>query len=88
MLILHLEARRRGGSIWDDVGANGWLVGLLAVFASVLLASVVVVGLRSVGTATLDWASFALDAVGLASAGVAVFALARYEYLRGTDAVR
>ena len=88
MLILHLEARRRGGSLWADIGPKGWLVGLLAVFASVLLASVVVVGLQSLGTSSTDWVSFSIEAVGLAGVGVAVFALARYEYLRGMETVR
>lgn len=82
--ILHLEAKRRGGSIWKDIGPKGWIVAILTAFSAGLFASVVVNGLQTPYNVPLDWTPFLIEAPIFAGVGLLVFAVARREFLRAS----
>ena len=75
-LILHGFAVRRGGSIMRDLGARGWVVALLVVFASSLFSAVVVNALVAPYNVPVDWTPLLIEGPILAALGAGVFFLA------------
>ncbi len=82
--ILHVEARRRGGSIWKDVGPNGWFVALLIAWAASSFAAAVLNGLQVVSSPTPDWFLFLIETPVLVGLGLLLFFGGRNEYFYGS----
>ena len=80
--ILHLEAMRRGSSIWRDIGARGWVVALLAAFSAGLFASIIVNGLQTPPNVPPSWATFLVEAPIYAGVAILVFLIARRVFLK------
>ncbi len=79
---LQIEAKRRGGSIWSDVGARGWVVAYLATFAAMLLGNTIALGLETSSNVPPDWTTFHVEAPILVGLAVVVFLVARSQFLK------
>ncbi len=80
--VLHLEAKRRGGSIWTDIGPRGWVVAFLAAFSAGLFGSIIVNGLQTPSTVPPSWTTFLVEAPIFAGVASVVFLVARGEFLK------
>ncbi len=82
--ILHLEAKRRGSSIWSDIGTRGWIVALLATISAGIFGSIIVNGLQTASNTPPSWSTFFVEAPVLAGLASLVFLLARRMFLTST----
>ncbi len=80
--LLQYEARRRGFSVFADLGASGWRIGLLTVFAAGFFAGVLTQFLVTPYNVPLDWTPAILSGIALSAIGVTLFAVAVREMLR------
>ena len=79
---LQYQAHRRGFSIFADLGASGWGIALLTVFAAGFFAGVLAQFLVTPYNIPLDWTPAILSGIALSALGVAVFAVGYREMLR------
>jgi hypothetical protein len=79
---LQYQAHRRGFSIFADLGASGWRIALLTVFAAGFFAGVLAQFLVTPYTIPLNWTPAILSGIAFSTLGIVLFAVACREMLR------